>query len=174
MFRTLPLYEETDLGLPYPITLNDGVEEEIDDETGERVGVSIPALEQLAAAVAVARALNPLQLDGREVRFIRRVIGMPAKDLAEALEMDAATLSRWENNKHPVGAWADKQVRMAAVIMLRDRVPHISLNPADVVTLRVRSRQGDQWPTIRMVLTRRQSDACTDEPREWDTMKLAA
>ena len=103
MFRTIPRHEEDGLGLPYPVVLIDGAEEEIDDTTGEVVGVSIPDMEELVAAVVLARVLHPLQLDHREVRFIRQVIGMRAKDFAQALDMAPETFSRWENGKQELG-----------------------------------------------------------------------
>jgi len=171
MFRTLPRHEEDGLGLPYPIVLIDAAEEEIDDATGERVGISIPDTEELAAAVAIARVLHPLQLDGREVRFIRRAIGMPAKEFAEALHLDPATFSRWENNKQTVGGWADSQVRMAAVIALAGRAPGLSVDPKEVIGLRIRQRCENEWPMIEM--HRVHGGAGGHRGNSWDS-KLAA
>lgn len=55
---------------------------------GEVLGVSVPHAEELA---------------GAEVRFIRRVLGMTGQELAAAVEMDPATLSRWEHGKQTDG-----------------------------------------------------------------------
>jgi DNA-binding transcriptional regulator YiaG len=93
MFRTVDRYEEDGLGLPYAVTLIDGAEEQIDDDTGKVIGISIPAMETLVAAIAVTRASIPVQLSGDEVRFIRGVIGMGSKAFAESLEMDPSTFS---------------------------------------------------------------------------------
>jgi hypothetical protein len=132
MFRTITRYEEDGLGLPYPVVLIDSAEEET-DASGAVVGVSVPDLEGLAAAVVVARCLNPLQLAGEEVRFIRDVLDMTARDLAEALGLDHATLSRWENGKQAVGGWADRQVRYVTLLMLHDRVPGLHVDPKDAI-----------------------------------------
>lgn len=176
MFCTIPHYEESGLGLPYSVVLVNAAQEEL-DENGVRVGVHIPDMEGLAACVAVARALNPQQLDGREVRFIRRVLGMSGKDFAEALEIDAASLSRWENNKQRLGGWADKQVRMAVVIKLRDRLPGLSLDTKAVVDLHLHTAPDGHWPVMELVRVPCVEPPCDmlqdDEGQSWD-MRMAA
>lgn len=150
MFRTLKRHEEDGLGLPYPVVLVDSAEEEVDDATGEVVGISIPDMEKLVAAVAVARVMNPLQLDGAEVRFLRHAIGMSGAAFAEALNLDAATLSRWENGKQSVGEWADKQVRSYALLALRDNAPGFPADASAFISMRVLPREPGQWPTIEL------------------------
>lgn len=39
---------------------------------------------------------------GEAFRFMRKAIGLPAKDLADLLEVQRETVSRWENEKQPV------------------------------------------------------------------------
>jgi DNA-binding transcriptional regulator YiaG len=173
MFRTLPRHEEDALGLPYPIVLIDGAEEEL-NEAGEPVGVSIPDMEELVAAVALARVLDPLQLDGREVRFIRHVIGMQAKDFARALDMSPETFSRWENGKQEVGGWADMGVRMAAIIHLRERAPGLSLDTKDVTGLRIRRRAEGEWPAIEVRRIHHGAGRSDGASEAWDAPRLAA
>ena len=172
MFRTIARFEENGLGLPYPVVLINAAEEELDEKTGERVGISVPDLEGLVAALAVARALHPIQLHGSEVRFIRKALGMSARDMASALTLDPATFSRWENGKQPVGEWADKQVRTFAVLLLRDRVPGLSRELTDIVALKIRHWEEGDWPRIEM---RRVHVPAEDhqERDAWDTMGLA-
>jgi DNA-binding transcriptional regulator YiaG len=172
MFRTIRRYEDQSLGLPYPVVLFNGVEEEIDDVTGERVGISIPYLEDLVATVAVARVLHPLQLDGAEVKFIRRVLGRSAKDFASALHMAPETYSRWENGKQTVGAWADKQVRLAAIVILREKAARVSADAAAVVDMHVEPRTPGEVPEMQIRLV--QHKRCNNhDGEEWD-LKLAA
>jgi DNA-binding transcriptional regulator YiaG len=151
MFRRLERYEETGIGLPYPVILINGAEELIDDRTGETKGISIRAMERMVAAVALSRALNPLSLDGSEIKFMRHVIGKTAKEFAENLCFSAETLSRWENNALQMGGSAEKEVRMAVVLALQDRVPGFSPEAKDVVDLKLRNRQPNQWPRIQLV-----------------------
>ena len=172
MFRTIERYEDRSLGLPYPVVLLNGVEEEIDDESGERVGISIPHLEDLMATVVIARVLHPLQLEGGEVKFIRRVLGHSAKDFAGVLGIAPETYSRWENGKQTVGAWADKQVRMAAVILLREKIIRAGADAEAVIGLQITPRQRNDFPRmeVRLVHIERMDNHDGDE---WG-LKLAA
>lgn len=170
MFRTIGRYEDTSLGLPYPVVLINSAEEEIDDETGERVGVSIPNMEGLVATLAVTRAFHPVQLDGAEVKFIRRAIGMSAKSFAESLALAPETLSRWENGKQVVGDWADKQVRMAAIILLGDRAPASKVDPKAIIGLRSRPQRPGETIVIELQLDRHNAESNGDE---WG-LKMAA
>nr|WP_294510071.1 helix-turn-helix domain-containing protein [uncultured Rhodopila sp.] len=172
MYRRLDRYEDESLGLPYPVVLLDGVEEEIDDETGERVGISIPHLEDLVATVAIARVLRPLQLSGAEVKFIRRVIGRSAKDFAAALHMAPETYSRWENGKQAVGEWADKQVRLAAIVVLREKVARLNADVDAVVNMQIQPSTADELPYLEIRLVH--GEGLDNHDREaWD-LKLAA
>jgi DNA-binding transcriptional regulator YiaG len=165
MFRTLARYDDSSLGLPYPVTLLHGAEEEIDDQTGTRIGISIPHLEDLMATLAISRILLPIQLDGAEVKFIRRVIGKPAKDFAASLEMAPETYSRWENGKQVVGGWADRQVRLAALILLGDKAARVSCDPKSVVDLRIRPRLPEETPHLEVrYLKRNDMDDAWDMP----------
>ena len=172
MFRTITRYEEDGLGLPYPVVLIDSAEEET-DASGAVVGVSVPDLEGLAAAVVVARCVNPMQLAGEEVRFIRDVLEMTARDMAEALGLDHATLSRWENGKQAVGAWADRQVRYVTLLMLHDRVPGLQVNPKDAIGLHIIPRAAGEWPQLQM---RRVQVSAGGETgvAGWDKLPIAA
>jgi transcriptional regulator with XRE-family HTH domain len=168
MTRVLKRHEETLMGLPYPVILLDAAEEITHPKTGKVIGIAIPDSEELAAAVALALCFMPVRLLGAEVRFIRRVMGMSGQDLAAAVEMDPATLSRWENAKTEIGAWADKAVRMAAVLRLQDQAPGSSLRPEDIVTLHFAPRTSGSHPVIEV---RRSHSACSDaasEAKGWD------
>jgi DNA-binding transcriptional regulator YiaG len=165
-------YEEKLMGLPYPVVLLNAAEEVTHPTTGEALGVAIPDAEEMAAAVAIALCFIPTRLTGAEVRFIRRVMDMTGQELAAALEMDPATLSRWEHEKQDVGGWADKAVRMAAVLRLQDRAPGSSLCPGDVVMLRPCPRDPNIYPAIEVRRVRPSQEGAVCEAIGWDA-KLA-
>jgi transcriptional regulator with XRE-family HTH domain len=173
MTHVLERYEEKLMGLPYPVILLDAAEEITHPKSGEVLGVAIPDAEELAASVALALCFMPARLTGAEVRFVRRVMGMTGQELASAVEMDPATLSRWETGKQDVGVWADKAVRMAAVLRLQDHAPGSSLRPEDVVTLHLGPR-ADAHAVIEV--RRAHSDSTgADSEVGWDAeAKLAA
>ena len=150
MFRTIERYEDTGLGLPYPVTLLNAAEELLDDETGESLGVRVPNLEGLAAAVAVARCLDPMQLAGQEVRFVRHTLSLTQRELANQLEIAAAeTISRWENGATgEVGGYVEKLLRALVVVQLKDRAPGIAGGAERIPALRIRSRHEGEWPVL--------------------------
>ncbi len=164
MFRTLASYEADQLGLPYPVTLIEGAEEEFDDATGERTGISIPDLDELVIMIALSRAMFSVQLTGGEVKFMRQVIGMSQKAFAEGIAVDPATLSRWENGKIEVGEWADKAVRMAVVLAAPALLPGMFIDGLDVVKLRITKRSTDAIPKIVVRRTSQAADARWDRP----------
>src|SRR6185312_11976411 len=120
------------MGLPYPIVLLDAAEEVTHPRTGKVLGIAVPNAEEMAAAVALALCFMPVRLTGAEVRFIRRVLGMTGQELAAAVEMTPETLSRWEHGKRAVGGWADKAIRMAAVLQLQDRALGSHQHPEEI------------------------------------------
>ena len=147
MLRVISRHEERGLGLPYPVVLLNAAEEVMNDQ-GERVGVRIPDLEGLAAAVAVVRCLHPLQLSGQEVRFIRRVLGFTQKELADSLEVSAPeTISRWENGAYS-GGYTEKLLRTITLIKLKARTPGVSAHHDVIVGLRLIKRDAAHLPEM--------------------------
>jgi hypothetical protein len=106
------------------------------------------------------------------VKFIRRVIGRPAKDFAAALAIAPETYSRWENGKASVGAWADKQVRFFALALLQEKGNRVHADPATIVDMRILPRSAGDVPRmeIRLVQTPHRNN---HDDEEWD-VKLAA
>jgi DNA-binding transcriptional regulator YiaG len=160
----LPVYDDNLTGLPYPVRLID-VAEEAFDASNESLGISVPDSEQLAAALALALCAQPHRLTGDEVRFIRRTMDMTGIELARALEMDNATLSRWEGGKQEVGGWAEKSLRMMAVLRLAPHAPGSSIRAEDVPLLRLLPRPPGWNPTIEVTRSSVVDDA-------WDAVAL--
>lgn len=55
----------------------------------------IPDLRGLVRTVAMARALLPVQLSGKDILFMRRALDMTQRQFAEAMELTLETVSRW-------------------------------------------------------------------------------
>lgn len=51
-------------------------------------------------------------LSGKEIVFLRKEMRLKATDLAQILGVHKVTLSRWENDKEPIGASADRLLRL--------------------------------------------------------------
>jgi transcriptional regulator with XRE-family HTH domain len=76
----------------------------------------IPKIEQLHTAIAKYLVFKKELLSGKEIRFLRKNAGIPAKEFSTLIEVDPAHLSRVENGKTDnLGGAADKLARAVAV-----------------------------------------------------------
>lgn len=77
--------------------------------------VAIPRLARLHRSLALTVAKSRTRLTGAEVRFLRKHIGWSGVDFARHFGVTPETVSRWENDKEPMGAAADRLLRILAV-----------------------------------------------------------
>jgi putative zinc finger/helix-turn-helix YgiT family protein len=77
--------------------------------------VAIARIDSLHRAIALAVASRPSRLGPREIRFLRKWLDWSGADLARHMGVDAATVSRWEDDQQPMGAVADRLLRMMAM-----------------------------------------------------------
>ena len=87
-------------------------------------GEAVPELKNVGRihrAIADALTKKKSRLYGQEVRFLRKEIGMTAKDLAGLLSVNPVTVSRWESGKEKVGSVSDKLIRMLYVQVMQER-----------------------------------------------------
>ncbi|MFO1038269.1 MAG: hypothetical protein U1E45_15640 [Geminicoccaceae bacterium] len=121
---------EMDLG-GVKVVLHDAVIEEVCDACGERA-VVVPDLNGLIVSAAVARLLEPVRLRGREVRFVRKALGMNGRAFAKAMQIRPETLSRWEQGMQGVGGYAEQLLRHNACALLREQFPAVQYDPAAI------------------------------------------
>lgn len=143
------------------------------EKCGER-GVIIPNLLGLIAAMAIDRAQNPVKLNGREIRFLRKTLAMPANKLAEMLEVSAETISRWERDKQPMSANYERVFRMKVVVGLCERAPAMETNLDELMTMKlspIRNEFDAQVSRFMLVRFKRDGKKKNDQ---WDTELLAA
>jgi putative zinc finger/helix-turn-helix YgiT family protein len=72
----------------------------------------IPRITRLHDAIALAIVMHKAPLSGKAARYLRKHLGLKAREWAEYLRVDAATLSRWENDQQPIGSQADALMRL--------------------------------------------------------------
>ncbi len=77
-----------------------------------------PAMEPMYRALAAAIITKPYRLTGAEVRVLRNVLVWTAVELAAHLGVSSSQVSRWENDREPVGPVADRMLR--AILALRE------------------------------------------------------
>jgi putative zinc finger/helix-turn-helix YgiT family protein len=73
--------------------------------------VEVPYMDDLMKAVARAVVKMGGRLTGDEVRFLRTFLELSGVELAELMDSTPGTVSRWENNRTPVGRTADLLLR---------------------------------------------------------------
>lgn len=66
--------------------------------------------------LARARALEPRKLSGEELRFMRKAMGMKAKDMAKSLGITSEYLSRCENGKKTMSETTEKLFRLYVIL----------------------------------------------------------
>jgi DNA-binding transcriptional regulator YiaG len=109
--RVLPVYDASAFVGLWAIVYNAAIEWQEDD--GE-VSIELPKLPELLAAATISRCLMPAKLRGAEIKAIRRIMNLTLVDLAEALDGRPETISRWESEAQPMGAYAEKVLRLLA------------------------------------------------------------
>lgn len=127
-------YDATvELGIP--VTLIDAVSE---DEEG---AIEIPHLDMLLSTAAVARVLDPAQLVGEELRFLRHVLGRTGTEFAREIDLsDKTVVSRWENGKTRPGGYTEKVVRQLILNLLGRLAPGVAIGENAVPGMRIRPR----------------------------------
>lgn len=135
----LDRHELEDPGIPFRVVLEDAVRAWRDPVSKHIVATSIPAVDSLVAHLAILRAHLPWKLRGDEIRFMRRVLEMSAKDFAKALGIKPETLSRCENGRQPLGEQTERLMRLYVVERLKDRAPGALIVPRDILEMGLRS-----------------------------------
>jgi putative zinc finger/helix-turn-helix YgiT family protein len=78
-------------------------------------GIAIPRIGQLHRVLAEAIVRQRRMLAPVEIRFLRKHIGLSAEDFAQRMGVARETVSRWETGAKPMGAVADRLLRLLVV-----------------------------------------------------------
>jgi putative zinc finger/helix-turn-helix YgiT family protein len=87
-------------------------------------GVEMPRIRRvldLHATIARAVALKPSLLNGAEIRFLRKHLGLKAREWAALLRIDHTTLSRWENGDQQIGPQSETLIRLLYFRLLEEK-----------------------------------------------------
>jgi len=74
--------------------------------------VGIPAMGKLLREIAKATARKEDRLTPQEIRFLRTHMGWNGVQFAEEMGVTPQAVSRWENDKTPMGPTAEKLLRV--------------------------------------------------------------
>lgn len=84
----------------------------------DQCGSSTPVLSKinnLMQVIAAALVLKPSQLTGKEIRFVRKYIGLTGEQFGKKMGLTKHHISRIETEKYPVGAQTDRLIRFLAI-----------------------------------------------------------
>jgi putative zinc finger/helix-turn-helix YgiT family protein len=82
--------------------------------------IAIPRIESLHRAIATHLAERREKLGPREVRFLRKYLGLSSTDFAGRVGVDKATVSRWERVDAPM-AMSPQMERLLRVLVLSEK-----------------------------------------------------
>lgn len=111
--QIVPEYRAEDLGVPFEVILLNSVKQAINEKTGEVEKVIIPNLRGLVKCVAITRICVPRKLSGNEIKFVRKAFKLPAKKVAEMIDISPEHLSRCEAGDRLLSPSAEKCLRVS-------------------------------------------------------------
>lgn len=132
--------------------------------------IDIPNLKGLKAAAAVYRVSNPQRLNGVEIKFVRKAMGIAAKNLAEMLNVAPETLSRWESGSHAMSPSNEKLLRLMVGTSLADDAPALSFDMKSLNQMKIAGfANQDSISPICLELVRFKSERTRSLEDEYDS-----
>jgi DNA-binding transcriptional regulator YiaG len=113
--KILPEFTMDHLGTSFKVILVNSVRQISHNENGE-TETFIPDEQGLHKAIASKRALDPKKLTGGDIKFLRKSLGMRAKDLASTLDISAEYLSRCEAGDKTMASNVEKMLRLVVLL----------------------------------------------------------
>jgi transcriptional regulator with XRE-family HTH domain len=116
--KPIPLYHYKECGLPNVFLA--GIDIAVCAKCGERYPI-VPSILELYEKISEAVALKPVILTPREIKFLRKQLGLTAARWATYLKMDKSYVSRIENGHVPISKQFDAFVRFLYFRLLEDQ-----------------------------------------------------
>ena len=83
----------------------------------DNVEATIPRLQKILEALAIALVKQPYPLKGEEVRYLRKHLGMSQAKFAQLLNIDKTNISKWENGEINIGPQSDRLIRLVVTAL---------------------------------------------------------
>jgi transcriptional regulator with XRE-family HTH domain len=164
--KLLSAHEDTLIGAPFAIVLENVVTEELCAACGARKGLDYRNLAGLIAAVAMARAVYPDKLWPEEIRFLRKTMGWKQAQLAKKMQKSAETVSRWENGSLAMAPDVEKHFRLHVCFSLWEDAPLVHFDPDKMLDLQIRSARAIDSELVIHCWPAHPSECAT--PQKWD------
>ncbi len=134
---------QVDIGLDKPIKVA-GVEHGECRRCGESYEF-VPRYPELLRTIAEQVAEKPQRLTAKEIRFLRDVLDMKSKEVAERIAVDKTTYSKYENAKQVMDTSIERLFRFIVLAELAGHhydVPKLTTKKPKAVKLTAQSRKG--------------------------------
>ena len=107
------------------------------------ISAEIPALKRLMQLIACDIVKSQSNLEGAEIKFLRKRLGKKATEYCKFLAIEPETLSRIENGKMPASGATDKLARLTYAILSEDpNLSEIAINILNALALSVMPEKG--------------------------------
>jgi transcriptional regulator with XRE-family HTH domain len=167
-----PLRSHTEVMGGIHVVLMDSVREMKCPNHPDVVFTEVPDLEGLRAAVAVKRVGVAEKLTGSELRFLRRVAGWKATELAEKINKSEEVISRWESGKQTIGESTERLLRLLVGLELREKTS-VPFDPKLIAMLKIRPLRDVKRPVhILLQFNRREVVRLVAEAQATETRWL--
>ncbi len=104
----------------------------------------IKNIEEVHKVIALNLVRKSGPLDGSEVRFLRKEMGLNAKKFAALLGVDPVSVSRWENQKAEIGITNDKLIRMLLIQALEEECNQVARDTiAHIMSIKKTAKKSD-------------------------------
>jgi len=84
-------------------------------------GAEIPRIKELHLMIGKYIVCQEESLTGAEIRFLRKELGLKARDMAEYLSVTPQAYSKWENSHNRISPVYDKQLRLLYVLNAEEK-----------------------------------------------------
>jgi putative zinc finger/helix-turn-helix YgiT family protein len=91
----------------------------------------IPNLNGLMDAIAYSVISDKCRLNGPEIKFLRKYLGMSAGEFSQLIHIDPATISRWENGLQNPGPQTDSLIRLTVL----NKSPDLRIHIEEMMTI---------------------------------------
>lgn len=125
------------LGSPFPVILENAVDEKYDMATGLAISHVIPDVQGLTTVVALLRAGRNQKLNGKEIKFLRKSLSSKAVDFAEAVGISPEQLSRYENDKQPIPLIYERLLRGAVYLGHFETAYRMGMDMKNLLTMKI-------------------------------------
>lgn len=103
----------------------------VEDDDGFGGGYSVQDVDSLHKQIGLSLALMRPTLTHKDIKFLRKQLGLTQSELAKKLGLESQMIGRYERNEHPISGPAERLLR---ILYISDQWPEAQADIMTVVT----------------------------------------